>query len=210
MKKWLLILFYAAVLVVGLLHIDLLMSWINREDASQLAYMFPIAVFLGLFPVLPYSVFAGMMGAKFGTFWGAFINWTGGFGSALLMFLYVRYGYQQAGRAFLARFGQLNRFTDTFERNAFLAILFARLIPVVPSPMLTIYAAISRVPLIHFALATGIGKIPAILLYTFVGNQLFRDLYQTCLTVLLYGSFVGIVYLIYKRWQARHAKKSHS
>ncbi len=184
------------------------MSWLTNEDMFLLPYMFPLAVFLGLFPVIPYGLFAGMMGAKFGPLWGAFINWTGSFGSAFLMFLYIRYGYQEAGRNLLARFRQVDRFTAAFERNAFISVLFARLIPIVPSPVINIYSAISIIPALSFALATAIGKIPTMLMFSLVGNQLFTDFYRTLTTLVIYACFVGFAYLLYRWWQIRHTKKS--
>lgn len=208
MKKWLLLVIYVLILLIGFFNINHIMPWIRKEDSTLLPYMFPLAVFLGVFPVIPYGLFAGMMGAKFGPIWGLCINWTGGVCSTILMFLYIRYGYQKSGREFLARFPQVNRFTGVFEKNALLALLFARFIPIVPSPIVTIYAAISSVSAVIFALSTAIGKIPSLLMYSIVGNQVFTNIPKTCITLLFYGSFVGIAYFVFRKWQARHAKKT--
>jgi len=160
-----------------------------------------------LFPVIPYGLFGGIMGAKFGPLWGSFINWTGSFGSAFLMFLYIRYWYQKTGRSFLAQFQQLDHFTSVFERNAFVAVLFARLIPIIPSPVINIYSAISIIPILSFALATAIGKIPTMLVYSILGDQIFTSFHRTFVTLLIYLSFVGLAYLIYRRWQSHPRKK---
>ncbi|RNB92017.1 TVP38/TMEM64 family protein [Brevibacillus fluminis] len=208
MKKWLLLAGYLIILLAAFGNLNKITAWLKTGDVHLLPYMFVAAIFLGLFPVFPYGVFAGMMGAKYGAAMGALINWTGGFGSAVLLFLFVRYGYQKSGQKMLARYPKVDEFTDLFEANAFLAILFARLIPVVPSPVVTIYSAISSVRTVSFTIATALGKIPTILLFTFVGDQLFHNLYLTIVTLVSYGCFVGIVYIIYRRWQARHQKKS--
>ena len=207
MKTRILLCIYVLVLIIGFFNSSRIMSWSSNQDMTFLPYMFPLSVFIGLFPVIPFGLFAGIMGAKYGPIWGAFINWTGSFGSALLMFLYVRYGYQKKGREFLARFQQLDRFTSVFERSAFMAVLFARLIPIIPSPVITIYSAISMISVLSFALATAIGKIPTMLVYSFLGDQVFTDVRRTIITVLVYASFIGIAYLIYRRWLSPSAKK---
>ncbi|MGG1662576.1 TVP38/TMEM64 family protein [Brevibacillus sp. NRS-1366] len=207
MKMRILLGIYALILTIGFLNSNLLISWLKSQDMFLLPYMFPLAVFIGLFPVIPYGLFGGIMGAKFGPLWGAFINWTGSFGSAFLMFVYFRYGYQKAGRSFLAKYHQLDRFTNAFESNAFVAVLFARLIPIIPSPVINVYSAISIIPPLSFALATAIGKIPTMLVYSIVGDQVFTSFHRTFVTLLIYLSFVGLAYLIYRRWQSHPRKK---
>lgn len=210
MKKWILICIYALIFIAGLWKSNQIIAWITNENAFLLPYMFPLAVFIGIFPVIPYGLFGGIMGAKFGPLWGALINWTGSFGSAFLIFLFVRYGYQKAGRNFLARYHQLDRFTTVFERNAFIAVLFARLIPIVPSPVINIYSAISSIPVLSFALATAIGKVPTMIMFSILGDQVFHDLRRTLVTLLIYAMFVGLAYLLYRMWQSHHRKKSTS
>jgi len=207
MKTRILLCIYVLVLIIGFFNSSHIMSWLSDQDMTLLPFMFPLSVFIGLFPVIPFGLFAGIMGAKYGPIWGTFINWTGSFGSALLMFLYVRYGYQKKGREFLARFQQLDRFTSVFERSAFMAVLFARLIPIIPSPVITIYSAISMISVLSFALATAIGKIPTMLVYSFLGDQVFTDVRRTIITILVYASFIGIAYLIYRRWLSPSTKK---
>ena len=210
MKKWVLLFGYAIVFLIGFLEKDVLLDWLSSDSAQLLPYMFLASVFLGLFPVIPFGLFAGMMGAKFGPFWGAFINWTGSVGSAWLFFLFVRSGYQKTGRDYLTKSPRLALFTRAFEQNAFVAVLFARLIPRIHSPVINIYAAISAIPFTSFALATAVGKIPAMLVFAFLGNQLFHNAQRSLLTLLAYAGFLGFAYLLYRRWQSRSKAKTPS
>ena len=206
MKKWLLLFLYALIFAIGFVYRDVLLNWLSSDSLHLLPFMFLAAVFLGLFPVIPFGIFAGMMGAKFGPFWGTLINWTGSVVSAFLFFLFIRYGYQKAGRDYLTKSPRLAVFTRAFEQNAFIAVLFARLIPIIPSPVINIYAGISAIPILSFALATAIGKIPTMLVFAFLGNQLFYNAQRSFLTLLCYAGFLGLVYLLYRVWQGRSKK----
>ncbi|WP_432777087.1 TVP38/TMEM64 family protein [Brevibacillus gelatini] len=210
MKKWVLLFGYAFVFLIGFWQKEMFLDWIESDSIQLLPLMFLASVILGLFPVIPFGLFAGMMGAKFGPIWGAFINWTGSVGSAWLFFLFVRYGYQQTGRHYLAKYPRLALLTRAFEQNAFVAILFARLIPFIPSPVINIYAAISAVRFPTFALATAIGKIPTMLVFALLGDQLFHNAQRFLLTILAYAGFLGIAILLYRIWQSRSKAKTPS
>ena len=58
-----------------------------------------------------------------------------------------------------------------FEKNAFSYLLFLRLVPFFPFWAVNIVAACLRVPLGTFFLATLLGIIPAVFIYSFVGNE---------------------------------------
>ncbi len=110
-------------------------------------------------------------GALFGTLWGGLLSWT----SALLA-AWVSFSIAEAlGRPVVERFvGRKGlQIADHFFKNhGKYAVLVARLIPIVPFDPISFGAGLTRMPLRDFALATGIGIIPATVIYSWLGENL--------------------------------------
>nr|WP_276562782.1 VTT domain-containing protein [Paenibacillus anseongense] len=157
-----------------------------------------IATLFALFPVVPYGLFAGALGAKFGFFTGGIINILASTCAALIMFLIFRYSFSGPARRMIARYQRVEHFTKMFEANAFLAVLFARLIPIIPAQVVNIYSAISRIKFITFTLATVLGKIPLMMTFALLGDQLFENTTNVVITIVLYSGFLLLVYVTYR------------
>lgn len=194
---------YIAAAIVLLLYKDPLVHWMKDADASEIPVFIGVAVIIALVPVVPYGVIAGVIGFKYGPVWGGFINVAGSTIAALLMFLMVRYVFQEQGRHWLEKWGAVNRFVMLMENNAFIAVLIARLIPIIPAAAVNVYSAISRIRPGTFMLATVLGKIPVMFVFAIIGDQLFKSWTYAGLTALIYGLFLFGVYLLYRTWQAR-------
>ncbi|ARU63729.1 hypothetical protein CBW65_23910 [Tumebacillus avium] len=194
-----------AVLIVVVLLVVLIVVYqpylskffMGAKDAPLAVFLF--AVLFALVPVVPYGLVGALIGAMYGTVFGALLTWGASTTAALLMFLFARYVFaEQAGR-FLQRYEKIGRFTELFERNAFMAILFARLIPIIPALAVNVYSAIARVPLRVYLAATAIGKLPTMIVFVTMGDQAMTSWRNLALVVLFYAIFLGAVYLIYKK-----------
>ncbi|SCW65563.1 Uncharacterized membrane protein YdjX, TVP38/TMEM64 family, SNARE-associated domain [Paenibacillus tianmuensis] len=176
-----------------------IVAWFQAPN--HMALVIVAATAMALFPVIPYPVVGGFIGAAFGPVLGTAITWTGSTAASILMFLFVRYGYQEWGERMLYRYERLSKLTVLFERNAFLTILFARLVPFIPSIIINAYSALSRVSFGAYAVASALGKIPAMLLFAFVGNTLMSEPGTVALTIAIYGGFLAVTLLVYRQWK---------
>lgn len=198
-KKISLALLYAAAAYLIYRYGEEIVAWF--QSSSDMALVIVAATVMALFPVIPYPVVGGVIGAAFGPVLGAAITWAGSTAASLLMFLLVRYGYQEWGQRMLYRYERLGKLTVLFERNAFLTILFARLIPFIPSIIINAYSALSRVSFAAYVVASALGKIPAMLLFAFVGNTLMTEPGAVWLTIGIYGGFLAVTLLTYRLWK---------
>ncbi|GMX62775.1 hypothetical protein Elgi_25820 [Paenibacillus elgii] len=198
-KKISLALLYAAVAYLIYRYGEEIVAWF--QSSSDMALVIVAATAMALFPVIPYPVVGGVIGAAFGPVLGAAITWVGSTAASLLMFLFVRYGYQEWGQRMLHRYERLGKLTVLFERNAFLTILFARLIPFLPSIIINAYSALSRVSFAAYAAASALGKIPAMFLFAFVGNTLMTEPGAVWLAMGIYGGFLAVTLLAYRQWK---------
>ncbi|RKP55016.1 DedA family protein [Cohnella endophytica] len=171
MKKWLAILFYALMVYVLFLNKTELLAWMQQGSHSMFL-MLLITICLTFFPVLPYSVVIGIMAFVYGTFPGALLCWTGAWISSLLMYAYARFFYGDQAEIWLSNNERVQAFTAKMKRNPFVSILLARLVPVLPQAIVSVYAGAASISFPLYALASAIGKIPGMLFYAFIGKHL--------------------------------------
>ncbi|AEI46382.1 TVP38/TMEM64 family protein [Paenibacillus mucilaginosus] len=200
-KTWGLALIYLGAAGLFYFYGDSILAWLKQESNPLLVT--GMAALIALFPVLPYPVVGGVIGAAFGPVMGGAVTWAGSTLASLIMFLFVRYGYRGWGSRLLEGRGGLARLTAYFEKNAFLAVLFARMIPFVPSIVVNVYSGLSRISFAAYAAASALGKLPAMLLFALVGDHLAGDPKQIFVTLGVYVIFLGVVLALYKLWKHR-------
>lgn len=162
-----------------------LIKQIQSYPVASPVILFILAVIQSIVPVMPFFLMAGTAGALFGTVKGLLLVWPGAVVGALAVFLAVRYLGRERAKTWLLRTGKR---PDWSPEQGFLAILLARLIPVVPSSAVNVICGLSRVKLHTFLLASALGKLPWALLYTSLGHNLKKGNSR--------ASFVALLLLI--------------
>lgn len=203
-KKIALAVFYLGIGFLIYVYGEAILKWFQEADNIYLVTV--MATIMALFPVIPYPLVGGVIGAAYGPVAGGLITWLGSTAASILMFLFVRYGFQEWGIRILNRYDRIGKLTSMFERNAFLTIAFARCIPIVPSIVVNVYCALSRVSFLTYAIASALGKIPAMLLFAVVGDNLMTEPRNILLTIGIYSVFLGSMLFIHRKWKQRVAK----
>ncbi|OWA33649.1 hypothetical protein B9G55_20085 [Saccharibacillus sp. O16] len=197
MKKWIVFTLYAAALIPILIYRHDLQA-LMQEVSLPVITGFGLAFLFAFFPVLPYKLVIASLGFLYAPALGALIAWLAVTGASLLQYVLVRVFFREQGRAMLARFSGLERAGKLMERRPFAVILAARLIPLLPQALVNLYPAFLNIrPLVYFS-ASALGKIPAMLVYAFIGRSLFTDLPGTFAALGLYAGFLLIVYGVYR------------
>ncbi|QJC51483.1 TVP38/TMEM64 family protein [Paenibacillus albicereus] len=203
MKKISMTILYAWVAVVVYLYREPILGWIESQESAIPVML--AATGMALFPVIPYPVVGAVIGAAYGPIQGGIVTWVGSTAASLLMFLFIRYVFRDWGSRVLARYGRLDRMTQLFERNAFLMILFARLIPFIPSVVINVYAALSRVSFGVYATASALGKVPSMLLFVIIGDGLVYDARSIWAAAAIYVVFLAATLTGYRGWARRNS-----
>ncbi|WP_088105275.1 TVP38/TMEM64 family protein [Halalkalibacter urbisdiaboli] len=198
LKKLIVLFTYLLMALLIYLYGESLLDWIRTGGTDYLLVTTVLAMTFALFPIIPYPIIGGILGATYGPFLGSMITWLGSSLASVMMFVFVRYGYQDWGQAILSRYQTLSKVTHLFERNGFMAVFIFRLLPVVPSIVVNIYSAVSKLSFISYTIASSIGKIPAMILFAVIGNTLFTNPGQLLFIVISYGIFLAIVYACYR------------
>lgn len=136
------------------------------EQYPQLAFLISIllSVIIAILGVVP-SFFVTAATILFFGFWqGVFISFLGESVGAVVAFFLYRKGFKQKTAYQLKKFPKVQRLVEATGKEAFLLILSMRLIPFIPSGLVSFAAAIGRVTALTFILSSSLGKIPALLL----------------------------------------------
>lgn len=205
MNKWFIIFFYVILLIIGFINRDLLMKWIQNSDRSYLFFMFLLSAMLAIFPVIPFTLFGGIMGVKFGLMLGLLINWFGGLTAAITYYLVARFIASDYFIKKIKTYKKVEYLNHLVKNNSFIAVLLGRLIPVIPPPAVHIYSAVNGISFFTYLLATAIGIIPPMFIVSFGGNQLFTDFYLFLVGIFGYLIFLVSVILFSRIWIKRKA-----
>ncbi|MFB4162030.1 TVP38/TMEM64 family protein [Geomicrobium sp. JSM 1781026] len=200
LRKLFVLMILVSLALVALLYGEELALWIDQEGTESILITAAIATLLSLFPIIPYPIIGGILGAIYGSVLGSFVTWVGSAAASIIMFMFVRYGYQDWGERVLNRYATLARINGLFERNAFMTIFLTRLIPIVPSIIVNIYSALSRVGFWGYAIASSLGKIPSMILFATVGSTIVHNPLGLVYVAVFYGLFLLVVYSCYRLW----------
>ncbi|KUG04356.1 membrane spanning protein [hydrocarbon metagenome] len=125
------------------------------------------------FPIFPYLILAAAAGMLFGFKLGVLLSWAGALTGACLAYGICRIlGSDRPNNFIKKHLGYDAR--DLDKEMAFWSILIARVIPVIPTPVINVAAAISEVPFWNFFFSSALGKLPTAVLYTGLGICLFN------------------------------------
>ncbi|OYD06169.1 TVP38/TMEM64 family protein [Paludifilum halophilum] len=153
---------------------------------------------LFFFPAVALTLSGGM---AFGPWWGTLYDLIGASLGAYLAFGLARsLGREAIQQWWGKRLQMLNIHVETY---GFRAVLFLRLLPMVPFDAISYSSGLSKIRFRDFAWATTLGMIPGTFAYNFLGHSLHHAFSTTFYIAL------GLVFLfmlspvIYKKWKKR-------
>lgn len=199
MKRLFTLLIFIAVIVVGYLQKGLFLEWIRAGGTGSFIVGILFVAIIAFFPVVPFIVVAGVTGAVFGTWTGTVITLTGAVIGAMIMFGLARFGFRDWTQRYLNRYPKAKEYESYFEKNAFLGILFVRVIPVIPSQAVNILSGVSLVPWFTFFLATTLGKLPSNLVFNLAGSNFGQNKSISFLINGVYFAAIAAATFVYLR-----------
>jgi uncharacterized membrane protein YdjX (TVP38/TMEM64 family) len=146
-----------------------------------------------LFPFVPGLAITITNAWIFGWLWGSLYSWIGSLIGAAIDFGIARW----YGRPVLGRFvnvAYLDKLNVFFETHGLIAIALARLTPVIPYKLVSYGAGFTKLSSGTYLLATAVGQTPAILLYSFLGQNINHSLQATILITSLFVLFFAVAY----------------
>ena len=140
----------------------------------------------------------------FGWWQGAILSWSSAMVGAAICFGIARVLGRDAVTHFMAgsAIEAVDRFFDRFGTHA---ILICRLLPFMSFDYVSYAAGLTSIGFWKFMLATGIGQLPATIVYSYVGGTLTGGAQALMIGLLVAFSAAILVFIIFKIFKNRHA-----
>lgn len=176
------------------------------------AISFLLMVLQSVVAPLPAFLITFANAALFGFWKGALLSWSSAMVGAALCFFIAR----SLGRELVEKLtskGALKNIDEFFERHGKQSILIARLLPFISFDIVSYAAGLSSVSFLGFWVATGLGQLPATLVYSYVGGFLTggAKLLVTGLLILFALAFlIGLGKQVYTERQKSKEKQNQN
>lgn len=147
--------------------------------------------------------------AIFGWVKGAILSWSSAMAGAALCFFLARALGRDAVEKLTSR-GAMESVDVFFERYGKYAILICRLLPFVSFDFVSYGAGLTNMGFWSFFIATGIGQLPATVVYSYVGGTLTggaQKLFLGLLTLFALSIMIGIAKKVYNDKQKKKGGK---
>lgn len=162
-----------------------LLDFFQQHPQWAIIISLGISVVVAIVGILP-SVFVTAANILFFGFWeGVLLSFLGEALGAAVAFVLYRKGFRKGAGKKLHQFPKAATLVEAQGAQAFGLILSLRLLPFVPSGLVTLAAAIGKISVLLFVTASSLGKIPALLLegWAVYGASKLSPVYQIALAV---------------------------
>nr|WP_088328056.1 VTT domain-containing protein [Bacillus cereus] len=160
-----------------------------------------INIVISLLGIIP-SIFLTAINIQlFGVTNGTIISIAGEVLGAIISFYIYRIGLQKFTHSKVNKYPKVERLLYVEGREAFLLVLSFRLIPFIPSSIVTLFAALGKMSLLSFSIASTIGKIPALLIEVYSAYHVMNGTNEAKWIVTIAGC-IGLYYL-WKKWRKK-------
>ena len=176
------------------------------------AISFLLMVLQSVVAPLPAFLITFANAALFGFWKGALLSWSRAMVGAALCFFMARSLGREAVEKLTSK-GALKNIDDFFKRHGKQSILIARLLPFISFDIVSYAAGLSSVSFLGFWVATGLGQLPATLVYSYVGGFLTggAKLLVTGLLILFALAFlIGLAKQLYTERQKSKEKQNQN
>ncbi len=168
----------------------------NQHPQLALLISIAVSVVVAILGVVP-SVFITAANILFFGFWnGTLVSFSGeAIGAGVAFWLY-RAGFKKPTEKGMQRYPKVRRLLEAEGKDAFVLIFSLRLIPFIPSGLITFAAAIGKVALPVFLLGSSLGKIPSLLMEAWSVQKITEFGWEGKLILAMIA--VGLLYYVLK------------
>lgn len=168
-----------------------------------MAVSFLLMVLQSVIAPLPAFLLTFANANLFGWWQGAILSWSSAMAGAALCFWIAKILGRDAVEKITSKAG-LKQFDIFFERYGKLSILICRLLPFMSFDIVSYAAGLTAMKFWPFFIATGLGQLPATLVYSYVGGMLTGGAKLLVTGLLILFALSVLVVLIRQIYIAKH------
>lgn len=156
-------------------------------------------IIIAIFGIIPTVFITAFNIEYFGVIPGFFISLIGEALGALISFYIYQKGFKKISINILSKYPKIYKLLNTNTDTQVKTVILLRILPYMPSGIVTYAAAISTMSIKKFTIASTIGKIPALMIEVLIVSKILVIAQeQKYKTILLLLSFFGIIFLVIK------------
>lgn len=163
---------------------------------------FFLMIFQSVIAPLPAFLITFANAALFGWVFGALLSWVSAMAGAILCY----YIAKLLGRSFVEKLTSktaLESVDGFFEKYGKYTVLIARLLPFVSFDIVSYAAGLTKMKIKDFVIATGLGQLPATIVYSYAGEMLTGGTKMFVFGLLSLFAFTALVFLLKKIYEKR-------
>lgn len=157
--------------ILSNMDVDLVKGYILGFGIWAPIVSFLLMIFQSVVAPLPAFLITFANAGLFGWVYGAILSWSSAMVGAALCFYIARFFGRAAVEKLTSRTA-LEKVDDFFEQYGKYAIVIARLLPFISFDIVSYAAGLTSMGFWPFFMATGIGQLPATLVYSYIGGML--------------------------------------
>ena len=195
----------SSITLLGSLDIDRIKDYIRSLGFWGPAISFILMILQSIIAPLPAFVLTFANAAVYGWVWGAVLSWTSSMAGAILCFVIARF-YGRDAVAKLTSVSAIESIDTFFAKHGKYAILIARLLPFISFDLVSYAAGLTSIGFVPFIIATGLGQLPATIVYSYVGGMLTGGAKAFVTALLVIFALSALVVLVKKIFADREKK----
>ena len=187
------------------MNVESIIGYLRSFGIWAVVISFLLMMFQSIIAPLPAFLITFANAAVFGWWQGALLSWTSAMAGALVCFYIARI----AGRDIIEKMNKnfsLETIDEYFDRYGRHTILICRLLPFISFDFISYAAGLTAIKPLPFLIATGLGQLPATIVYSYVGSNLTGNTKTIMFGLLsMFALFIAI-YVCKQIYQNRQVK----
>ena len=180
---------------------------VKEYGAYAAAVSFALMILQSVAAPLPAFLITFANANLFGWWQGAILSWSSAMAGAVLCFYIARILGRDVAEKLTSKAG-LQQIDVFFERHGNLSILIARLLPFISFDYVSYAAGLTSMSFWGFFVATGIGQLPATIVYSYVGGMLTGGAKLLVTGLLILFALSGLIVLFKQLYNEKQKKKT--
>lgn len=167
---------------------------------------FLLMIFQSIAAPLPAFLITFANASLFGWWKGAILSWSSAMAGAAICFYIAKILGRNVAEKLTSKTG-LEQIDTFFERYGKNTILICRLLPFVSFDIVSYAAGLTSMSFVSFFVATGIGQLPATIVYSYVGGMLTGGAKLLVTALLILFSLSALIFMLRKIYMDRQSGK---
>jgi len=197
-----------ALFIMGNVDVGLVKGYILSFGVLAPVVSFLLMLLQSIIAPLPAFIITFANANIFGWLKGAILSWSSAMAGAALCFYIARFYGREAVEKLTGKLA-LESVDEFFRKYGKYTILIARLLPFMSFDIVSYGAGLTSMGFWPFFWATGLGQLPATIIYSYIGGMLSGGVKKFVFALLMLFSISILIFLFKKVWDEKNIQKKN-